>query len=258
MLDLIKDFEFRKAERNTRSIVMFFGDHLPALEQPFDDLEFKNGLSRYLQSTPYLIYDTHQDLSLWQTVMDEVIDVTLLGSVLMDISLKELPQFHSQAERLQLEPEAFPQKEPASELTDLQELQLWRFWQEPLDGNGKVYEAIGFNADEAGNTVTLEPLDCVIEQWGPKKTYVGEGFNLQPNGQSAFYVKTNCADLPLDIRIDGQKMWTTREADVLSTMMDAEELVAESGRHTVELYERTSGRSLPLGVFKVKRRWWPK
>lgn len=258
LLDLIQDLEFRKAERNIRSVVMFFGDHLPALEQSFDELEFKNGQSRYAQSTPYLIYDTHQDLSLRQAATEQLIDITLTGSVLLDISLKNLSEFHLQAERLQQHPKRTQVAMDAGELTDLQELQLWRFWQEPLDQHGHAFEASWMGADKRKQLSERKPLECEIEQWGPKRTYMGEGFNLQPNGQSAFYVKTSCAGRPLDIRIDGQPMWTTREGDVLSTMMEADDLVAESGRHTVELYERTSGRSQPLGVFKVKRRWLPK
>jgi phosphoglycerol transferase MdoB-like AlkP superfamily enzyme len=257
LLDLIEDLDSRKETMDSRAVVMFFGDHLPGLTGPFDALGFKNGKAAFEQTTPYLIYDTHRDLSGLDVSNKAVIDVTLLGSLLMDISLGDLPDFHSHAERLQLNAQSAQNTKTDDELTDLQELQLWRFWQTPLDSNGEKFRVGEKKPVELAKVVKLEPLDCIIEQWGPKKTYVGEGFNIQPNGQSALYVKTDCADQPLDIRIDGENMWTTKDEDVLSTMMIVDDLVAESGRHTVELYDRTTGRSQPLGVFRVKRRWLP-
>ena len=73
LLDLLDDLDGRES----RSIVLFFGDHLPSLERTFDELEFKDGRSRYEQTMPFLIYDTHRDLSGLQS-MDSVIDVSLL------------------------------------------------------------------------------------------------------------------------------------------------------------------------------------
>ena len=253
LLNLIDELK----NKDTRSVVLFFGDHLPALSQPFEDMGFKDGKSRYQQRTPYLIYDTHQNLSVQQGKVKAIIDVTLLGSLLMDISLKDLPPFHTQAERLNIPLSKTAARQNKDGLTDLQELQLWRFWQEPLDPTGEPWEVGGRGQDVQDKPLLPEPLNCKIEQWGPRKTYISEGFNVQPDGRSAFYVKTDCANLPLDIRIDGETMWTTRQGDVLSTSFKADTLVKQSGRHSVELYERTTGRSQLLGVFKVKRRWWP-
>lgn len=49
-------------QRKRRTIVLIFGDHLPALVPAFQDAGFKNGKDFFGQHTPYLIYDTaHPD-----------------------------------------------------------------------------------------------------------------------------------------------------------------------------------------------------
>ncbi|HET8553808.1 MAG TPA: LTA synthase family protein [Rhodanobacteraceae bacterium] len=49
-------------KRKRRTIVVFFGDHLPALVPAFQDAGFKNGKNFFMQQVPYLIYDTgHPD-----------------------------------------------------------------------------------------------------------------------------------------------------------------------------------------------------
>ncbi|HEX7342413.1 MAG TPA: LTA synthase family protein [Rhodanobacteraceae bacterium] len=46
------------AKRKRRTIVLIFGDHLPALVPAFQQAGFKNGKNFFGQQTPYLIYDT--------------------------------------------------------------------------------------------------------------------------------------------------------------------------------------------------------
>lgn len=49
-------------KRKRRTIVVFFGDHLPALVPAFQDAGFKDGKEFLIQKVPYLIYDTgHPD-----------------------------------------------------------------------------------------------------------------------------------------------------------------------------------------------------
>src|SRR5699024_7012629 len=51
-------------KRKRRTIVVFFGDHLPALVPAMQDVGFKNGEGFLVQRVPYLIYDTgHPDAS---------------------------------------------------------------------------------------------------------------------------------------------------------------------------------------------------
>lgn len=250
LLDLVEDLD----SRESRSIVLFFGDHLPGMEQTFNDLEFKNGLSRYKQATPFLIYDTHRDLSALQRI-DSVIDVSLLGSILLDLSVDDLPVFHAQAERLYFADTNSGEMQHDGRLTDLQQLQLWRFWEEPVNKEGEAYTAAVMGQREA---VALKPLFCPVETWGPKRAYVGERFNEQPDGRSAFYVKTNCDAEDLEIRLDGLSLWTSKYPGIMTTALDADELVSETGRHVMELHEKTTGRTQELGIFKVKNRWFSK
>lgn len=253
LLDLIDDLD----KRESRSIVLFFGDHLPGMEQTFDGLEFKDGRSRYEQATPFLIYDTHRDLSALQGI-DSVIDVSLLGSILLDLSIEDLPGFHAQAERLYFVDPSSGEMQNGEYLSDLQQLQLWRFWEEPVNKEGETYLAMVMGHQDKDRLVTLKPLFCPIETWGPKKAYVGERFNEQPDGRSAFYVKTECDGEDLEIHMNGQALWTTKSPGIISTALDADELVKETGRHIMELHEKSTGRTQELGVFKVKKRWFSK
>lgn len=248
LLDLIEDLD----KRESRSIVLFFGDHLPGMERTFDELEFKDGRPRYEQALPFLIYDTHRDLSALQGI-DSVIDVSLLGSILLDLSIEELPEFHAQAERLYFSDLKPAELQSNENLTDLQQLQLWRFWEQPVDKEGEAYAATVLGRQEKQKVLALF---CQIETWGPKRAYVGERFNEQPDGRSAFYVKTECDGEDLEIHIDRQALWTTQSPGILTTALDADELIKQTGHHIVELYEKSTGRSQELGVFKVKKRWF--
>jgi len=253
LLELLEDLD----HRDSRSIVLFFGDHLPGLEQVFNELEFKDGRPRYEQLTPFLIYDTHRNLSAVQAI-GPVIDVSILGSILLDLSVEDLAGFHSQAESLYFAAPDLAEVMEDEDLSDLQQLQLWRFWQEPVNKEGEIYTAMALGQSEKDSLKALEPLFCPIERWGPKKTYIGEPFNQQPDGRSAFYVKTECDSENLEIRIDGRPLWTTKHPGIMTTAIDAGELVKEGGSHIIELHETSTGRSQELGIFKVKKRWWPK
>ena len=253
LLDLINDLD----ERDSRSIVLFFGDHLPGLERTFDALEFKDGGSRYEQTTPYLIYDTHRDLSSLKNPTP-VIDVSLLGSILMDLSIRDLAVFHSQAERLSLSGPSPGFVDPKYALTDLQQLQLWRFWEAPVNREGEAYSAVALGQKEKKKVAAMKPLFCPVETWGPTRAYLGERFNEQPDGRSAFYVKSQCDAEDLEIRIDGEALWTSKYPGIMTAALDADELVNETGRHIMELREISTGRSQELGVFKVKKRWFSK
>ena len=184
-----------------------------------------------------------------------LIDVSLLGSMLLDLSMTELPEFHTQAERLFFADAVSGEIQNGEPLTDLQQLQLWRFWEAPVNKEGEEYLAVAMGQQ---NKIVLEPLFCPVTSWGPKKAYLGERFNEQPDGRSAFYVKTECVGEDLEIRIDEQALWTTRSPGIMTTALDADELVNETGRHVMQLHERSTGRTQELGIFKVKKRWFSK
>lgn len=251
LLEIIQDLE----SRETRSLVLFFGDHLPGLQRVFNEIGFKNGLSSAEQYLPYLFYDTHNK-NLKHKEINGVIDVSYLGSVLLGLVLDDLPEFHQQANRLHLGDRGDRGLATTAQ-TDLGQLQLWRLWGTPVDGNGEEYSATAMMMPGKNTSVELDQLNCPVSGWGPKKAYVGETFNEQPSGHSAFYVKTECPIDGLTIRIDKKELWTSQSPTVVTALLDATELTKESGAHAVELFESSTGRSQRLGVFKVKRRLWP-
>lgn len=114
----------------SRSLVLFFGDHLPSLNPVYDTLDFKDKQSRYQQTTPYLIYDTHRDLSK-AALSGNTIDVELLGTVLVDLAGIPLSDFHRHALSLHQDPFAGGKEMAIKRRAALRQLQLWRFWEEP-------------------------------------------------------------------------------------------------------------------------------
>ncbi len=117
--------------QSSRSIVLFFGDHLPALYGVYNELGFVNGKSGPNQTLPYLIYDTHRnlnsDVGVNSIAGNSVIDVELLGSMLVDLSLKTPPVFHIQAEALHFASFTPDSARSQQAKDDLKQLQLWRF-----------------------------------------------------------------------------------------------------------------------------------
>tara|TARA_X000001036_G_scaffold423439_1_gene447365 strand:- start:548 stop:1627 length:1080 start_codon:yes stop_codon:yes gene_type:complete len=96
-----------------------------------------------------------------------------------------------------------------------------------------------------------------ISRWGPKSTTVGRGFNLQPNGHSAFFVRTegtHWINGEYVIELDGVRFKTgTRERvitasiapDKLSHLIDAPKKLP------LRLIELKSGRIDFIGNFSV-------
>jgi len=176
----------------------------------------------------------------------------------MDLSIRDLSPFHSQAESLSLSGSTLDSVDSEDAQTDLQQLQLWRFWEEPVNKQGEAYVAVALGQKKKEKVAAMKPLFCPVETWGPKRAYLGERFNEQPDGRSAFYVKTQCDAEDLEIRIDGQALWTSKYPGIMTAALDADELVNDTGRHIMELREISTGRSQELGLFKVKKRWFSK
>jgi hypothetical protein len=67
------------------------------------------------------------------------------------------------------------------------------------------------------------PSSCAVElrDWGPKEVIPGEGFNVQPDGQSAFWIAFGA---PLSegvtLRVDGREVAFQRGGEVISFMSD--------------------------------------
>lgn len=78
-------------KRKRRTIVLIFGDHLPALVPAFQDAGFKNGKDFFGQQTPYLIYDTAHPNA--KPVQRDVAAWELPGMVLAKAGIGHTPYF---------------------------------------------------------------------------------------------------------------------------------------------------------------------
>ncbi|HET7269163.1 MAG TPA: sulfatase-like hydrolase/transferase [Oleiagrimonas sp.] len=84
---LVKELKQRKR----RTIVLFFGDHLPALVPAFQDAGFKNGKNFFFQQVPYLIYDTAHPHA--KPVKRDVAAWMLPGMVLAQAGIGHTPYY---------------------------------------------------------------------------------------------------------------------------------------------------------------------
>lgn len=78
-------------KRKRPTIVLIFGDHLPALVPAYREAGFKNGKGFLLQPTPYLIYDTGRPDA--TPVKRNVAAWMLPGMVLADAGISHAPYF---------------------------------------------------------------------------------------------------------------------------------------------------------------------
>ena len=95
---------------------------------------------------------------------------------------------------------------------------------------------------------------CRIADWGPKNSTAGVPFNEQPDGASAFWIRTNCTNHNAKIVVDGQGLRTkVRPADGLITahMPGGHEL--SPGEHKVELHIGDDGNILEVGSITLKQ-----
>lgn len=97
-----------------------------------------------------------------------------------------------------------------------------------------------------------EPFNfCPITKWGPKNTVFLEKFNQQSNGQSAFWVVTDCGTENTVIRFNNIRLDTTVRIPTITALIDDETLINQPGTYTLELYDTLSGATKKIGDFKV-------
>ena len=92
---------------------------------------------------------------------------------------------------------------------------------------------------------------CAIEKWGPQKTLLGESFLKQPNGLSAFWIKTSCAPTDAVMRVNGIELKTVAELPVITASIDDKTLLNHVKSYTIDLFSPKSGLSQKVGDFIV-------
>ncbi|GEM_PF-1954691 len=94
---------------------------------------------------------------------------------------------------------------------------------------------------------------CAVKKWGPKKITAGKPFNIQGNGDSAFWVFTDCAPDNAVISLDGKPLKTVGGPPQFTALMPASEIPAQAGRYTLALEDPQHRRKLIIGHVTVKK-----
>ncbi len=92
---------------------------------------------------------------------------------------------------------------------------------------------------------------CPVLQWGPAEVFAGERFNPQPDGSSAFWLKSDCAPRRAMLRFDGRLIETVRRLPTLTAALNADAYLMQEGEWPLELYDPDTRQHLPLGMLRV-------
>lgn len=92
---------------------------------------------------------------------------------------------------------------------------------------------------------------CQVINWGPRQTVHGTKFQEQPDGSSAFWLKTNCIEKDVVIRINETKLRTVVRLPVITAAIEDALYLKEPGLYQLDLYHPASNTSIMFGEFKV-------
>ncbi|MEZ5545772.1 MAG: sulfatase-like hydrolase/transferase [Lysobacteraceae bacterium] len=93
---------------------------------------------------------------------------------------------------------------------------------------------------------------CPILQWGPQEVFAGERFNPQPDGSSAFWLKTECVPQRAMLGFDGHLIETVRQLPIITVAVNADAILRQAGEWPLELYDPNTRQLLPIGTLRVK------
>ena len=105
------------------------------------------------------------------------------------------------------------------------------------------------------NQAQQDLKEVKVENWGPQETPEGTKFNIQPNGQSAMWVKVKGVSRhpKTHVTFGGKEISGTDLAvqDEAVTFIVRDELIQKSGSYKVAIIEGDTGRKIEVGDFKV-------
>ena len=111
----------------------------------------------------------------------------------------------------------------------------------------------GFQIATSPNSLQIGAANfCEIEAWGPQFTAKNKPFNLQPNGNSAFWIKTACAPENVSIMFDGKMIETTRNLPIITGGLKAESYLSRPGKYEVKLYDPVTGGLKEVGQLHIR------
>lgn len=142
-----------------------------------------------------------------------------------------------------------------------------KFMQEVLSAPGdypvQIYDKVRQVVQPLGTFSVRKPLvsssdasefdfaSCKVRSWGPTHSDYGKRFNPQPNGASAFWVRTDCSFRDAEMLLDGQALETTVHDGLITAVVANGEGLSRSG-HELALRFPGSGHVMPVGVFTIE------
>jgi len=124
------------------------------------------------------------------------------------------------------------------------------------DRSKQLVQPIGqFRVVESGlpaHNMGVADLDnCLVKEWGPNHAKAGEAFNPQPGGESAFWVKTNCALDGSTLILDGVHLETAVRMNLLTALVPRGHRMSP-GNYELEIKLGFSERIMKAGLFRIE------
>jgi hypothetical protein len=91
----------------------------------------------------------------------------------------------------------------------------------------------------------------IVENYGPRSTKAGRGFNIQPSGSSAIWLRTRYATSATVIIFNGHELETTVGGGVVTAVVP-DNLFSKTGEYQIYLLDKTRGNKSNSVVFKVE------
>lgn len=122
-----------------------------------------------------------------------------------------------------------------------------------------LYDPVAQRRQHIGALEIREPTAndegfCAPTDWGDRSTRAGEVFNEQPDGSAAFWVRVSCFPRRTVVVLNDVELPTTLRTDdgLITARVPDPTLYATAGRYTLELLDRDSGTTEPVGEFVVE------
>ena len=104
----------------------------------------------------------------------------------------------------------------------------------------------------------FEPRElCEINDWGPRSTGKDQSFNVQPNGDSAFWDSATGAPQGVTLGIGDLELHTEVTAELITTALRGEadsQILKNIGSYEIDILESSLGEKQKVGEFVVTKR----
>lgn len=101
------------------------------------------------------------------------------------------------------------------------------------------------------NPAMDQAIFCEVDSWGPQKIRLGTPFNEQPNGDSAFWFKTACAEPGSQISFDGVLLKTVERLPTVTARIDTDVLITSAGTYKLAFFHPETSTEYYIGELTV-------